>query len=141
MRAVGLDLGERRIGVAVTAGTMAVPHGTIERSGDPERDRAEVVRLVGELGAERVVVGLPLSLDGTVGPAARQAEAEAEALRQVLPVPVEVFDERLSTVTASRSLATAGVRGRARRSVVDQVAATVFLQAWIDRLRLRTEEA
>ena len=141
MRVVGLDLGERRIGVAVSAGALAVPHSTVERSGDVEADRATLALLVAELDAERVVVGLPLSLDGSVGPAARSAEAEAEALGRVLAVPVELFDERLTTVTASRSLATAGIRGRARRSVVDQVAATVLLQAWIDRLRVRTEEA
>ena len=133
MRVVALDLGAKRIGVAVSAGALAVPSTTVERSGDAEADRAALARLVDELGAERVVVGLPLSLDGTEGPAARQAATEAAALAEVVPVPVELVDERLSTVTANRSLANAGVRGRARREVVDQVAATVFLQAWLDR--------
>jgi putative Holliday junction resolvase len=133
VRVVGLDLGERRIGVAVSAGSLAVPHGTVQRSGDPEADRATVVRLVQELGGERVVVGLPLSLDGSRGPAAHQAEAEAARLAEELALPVELADERLTTVTATRSLRSAGLRGRAQRQVVDQVAATVLLQAWLDR--------
>jgi putative Holliday junction resolvase len=141
MRVAALDLGERRIGVAVSAGGLAVPHGTVERSGDHDADRTAVVEMLVALDVERVVVGLPLSLDGSTGPAARQAESEAEALREVLAVPVELWDERLTTVSANRSLATAGVRGRSRRRVVDQVAATIVLQAWLDRLRIRTEEA
>jgi putative Holliday junction resolvase len=132
MTILGLDLGERRIGVAVSVGSVAVPHGTVARSGDPEADRAAVARLVDALGAERVIVGLPLSLDGSRGPAARGAEAEASRLGEELPVPVELFDERLTTVTATRSLRAAGVRSRSQRKVVDQVAATVFLQAWLD---------
>jgi putative Holliday junction resolvase len=133
---VGLDLGERRIGVAVSdrSGITAVPHTTLQRSGDADADadRRAIARVVAELGAERVVVGLPLSLDGTSGPAARAAEAEAHALAAVLPVPVELVDERFTTVTANRSLAGAGVRGRDRRRKVDEVAATVLLQTWLD---------
>ena len=132
MRVVAFDLGERRIGVAVSAGGLAVPHDTVHRSGDPERDRKALVAVVEELGAERVVVGLPLSLDGSRGPAAVKVEAEAAELAEALSVPVELVDERLSTVTATRSLRAAGVGGRNQRRVVDQVAATVFLQAWLD---------
>ena len=132
MRVVALDLGEKRIGVAVSAGRLAVPHGTLERSGDPGRDRATLVTLVEELGADRVVVGLPLSLDGSRGPAAVKTEAEAAGLAAELAVPLELVDERLSTVSANRSLQSAGVGSRTRRRVVDQVAATVFLQAWLD---------
>ena len=137
MRAVGLDLGERRIGVAVSDrdGRLAVPHATIERSGDPGRDRAAIAQAVQELGAEAVVVGLPLSLDGSPGPAALAAQAEAAVLAELLGVAVEVVDERLTTVTANRSLATAGVGSRRRRRVVDQVAATVLLQSWLDGQR------
>ena len=134
MRVVGIDLGQRRVGVAVSdgAGTLAVPHGTVERTGDPDRDRAALAAVVQELGGEVVVVGLPLSLDGGVGPAAQAAQAEAAALAGVLGVPVELADERLTTVSAHRSLAHAGVRSRPRRRVVDQVAATVLLQSWLD---------
>jgi putative holliday junction resolvase len=134
MRVVGIDLGQRRIGVAVSdgGGRVAVPHGTVERSGDADRDRAALAAVVEELGADTVVVGLPLSLDGGTGPAAQAAEAEAAALAEVVGVPVELVDERLTTVSAHRSLAGAGVRTRERRRVVDQVAAAVLLQSWLD---------
>ena len=140
MKVVGLDLGEKRIGVAVSAGRLAVPHGTVERAGNPETDRAALVRLVEELGADRVVIGLPLSLDGSHGPAAIKTEAEAARLAEDLAVPVDLVDERLSTVTATRTLRAAGVGSRAQRRMVDQVAATVFLQAWLDGLRGRNAQ-
>jgi putative pre-16S rRNA nuclease len=117
---------------------MATPYSTIERSGDPSTDRARVAAVVEEVGAGLVVVGLPLSMDGSVGPAAAAALAEADALRLALEVPVECQDERLTSVTANRSLAAAGVTGRRRRQAarrsgaVDQAAATVVLQSWLD---------
>ena len=134
MRVVGLDLGKRRVGVAVSdsGGVMAVPSTTVERTGDERRDRARLADVVRELEPERVVVGLPRSLDGSEGPAAVWARAEAEALAELLDVPVELYDERLTTVSAQRSLVAAGVKGRDRRKVVDQVAAAVLLQAWLD---------
>jgi putative Holliday junction resolvase len=132
-RVLGLDLGTRRIGVAVSSGTVATPHTVLERAADQAADHAAVATLVDELGVERVVVGLPLSLDGRMGPAATAAAAEAEALGDVLGVPVETYDERLTTVTADRSLSSQGLSGRARRRVVDKVAAAVMLQAWLDR--------
>ena len=88
--------------------------------------------MVDELGAERVVVGLPLSLDGSDGPAARAARAEAEVLAEVLPVPVELWDERLTTVSADRDLMALRMKADARRRVVDKVAAAVMLQSWLD---------
>src|SRR5439155_14363676 len=102
VRVVGLDLGARRIGVAVSdpTGTLASPYEVVERS---SRVYEDIRRIVEETGAERVVVGLPLSLDGRSGAAADAATEEAEALRAVLPVPVELYDERLTTVTAQQS--------------------------------------
>jgi putative Holliday junction resolvase len=141
MKAVGLDLGERRIGVAVSdrGGTLASPWTVIERSGERTTDHARVASLVAEVGAERVVVGLPVSLQGTEGPAARAARAEAFALAQVVGVPVELADERLTTVTADRALRAGDQRrersSSRRRQVVDQVAAAVMLQAFLDRRR------
>lgn len=134
---VGIDLGERRIGVAVSdpTGTIATPLTVIERSGDADADRAAVAAVVREVGAERVVVGVPVPMAGGEGPAARAATEEAAALAAVVGVPVETVDERLSTVAAERSLRERGVRGRARRRVVDKVAAAVILQAWLDRAR------
>ena len=137
MRVLALDLGSRRIGVAVSdpTGMLASPFQVLERGTDPAADRAAIANIVTEVGAERVVVGLPLSLDGREGPAAQLARAEAEALTAVLPVPVELHDERLTTVAADRSLQRSGKSGRARRKVVDQAAATVLLQSWLDRGR------
>ncbi len=119
---------------------MATPYSVIQRSGDVSADRARVAEIVQEVGAGLVVVGLPLSLDGSEGPAARAALEEADALRQVLDVPVECHDERLTSVTANRSLTEAGVTGRKRRrareaGAVDQAAAAVVLQSWLDTRR------
>jgi putative Holliday junction resolvase len=135
LRVVGLDLGSRRIGVAVSdsTGTIASPHSVLERRKTRDDDHAAIATLVAELEGTRVVVGLPLSLDGSMGPAARAAVDEAAALGDVLPVPVETYDERLTTVTADRSLSSLGLPGQARRRVVDKVAAAVMLQAWLDR--------
>lgn len=119
---------------------MATPYSVIERSGDVSADRARVADIVEEVGAGLVVVGLPLSMDGRKGPAARAALEEVEALRRVVGVPVEVHDERLTSVTANRSLTEAGVTGRRRKraresGAVDQAAATVLLQSWLDTRR------
>jgi putative Holliday junction resolvase len=114
-------------------GTIASPHSVIERSGDINVDHQTIAALVIDVEADRVVVGLPVSMGGTMGPAARAATAEAEALATVLPVPVETFDERLTTVAADRLLLAGRVRGGARRRVVDKIAAAVLLQGWLER--------
>ena len=134
MRALGLDLGERRVGVAVcdSAGTVATPVETLVRTGDPERDRQAIADQVREWQAEIVVVGLPISLDGSEGPAARSARAEIDRLGRFLSVPVVSYDERLTTVIAERSLMEQQMKGPQRRGVVDQVAAAVILQSWLD---------
>jgi putative holliday junction resolvase len=134
-RALGLDLGDARIGVAVSDDDrrMAVPVGTIH-TGAPA-DLKAVAKLVDEHAATVVVIGLPLSMSGERGPAATKASAFADALRSFLAVPVELQDERLSTVEAERGLREAGVTGRERRHVVDRTAATVILQAWLDANR------
>jgi len=136
-RVAALDLGSRRIGVAFSDSgrSLASPWGTIERSGDPARDRQAVLDAVREVEASVVVVGLPLSLSGDVGPAARAALEETDALRTALEplgVAVETADERFTTVEAERSLRAAGRTGKAARKVVDSAAAMVLLQAWLD---------
>ncbi len=133
-RVLALDLGDRRIGVAVCDPDrrLATPYGTVHRVGDRPAEHRSIDELVGETGAVMVVVGLPRSLDGGLGPAARAVGSEIKALRRSLSVPVESHDERLTTVTAEDGLARGGVRGRKRRQVVDQVAAAVILQSWID---------
>jgi putative Holliday junction resolvase len=139
-RTVAIDLGSRRIGVAVSdgAGAMAFPRPMIERTGDPVADRRAVAAVVAEAGAAVLVVGLPLSLDGRQGPAAREATVEAAALTSVLAgrgVRVETFDERLTTVSAEAALAGAGRRAKERRRSVDSAAAAVLLQTWLDARR------
>ncbi len=134
MRALGLDLGERRVGVAVcdSAGTVATPVETLVRTGDPDRDLQAMADQVHQWEAEIVVVGLPISLDGSEGPAARTARAETGRLERLLEVPVVSYDERLTTVIAERSLMEQQMKGPQRRGVVDQVAAAVMLQSWLD---------
>jgi putative Holliday junction resolvase len=134
MRVLGIDLGTKRIGVAVSdrSGTIASPLTVVMRSGDVARDHQRIRDLVLEEEAERVIVGLPLSLDGGMGPAARAAVAEADAMASVVGVPVETFDERLTTVTAESVLREQRMRAEARRRVIDRVAAAVMLQTWLD---------
>ena len=137
MRVVGVDLGTRRVGVAVSdsGGRVATGHCVLERTGDADADRVALAAVVTELGAEAVVVGLPLSLDGTAGPAARWAEAEARALARVLDVPLHLHDERLSTVAAGRRRIAGGGRGARGRRPVDDAAAAILLQSWLDARR------
>jgi putative Holliday junction resolvase len=151
MRAVGVDLGERRIGVAVSdsRGVLASPYTVVERCGDPVRDRQALADIVKGVRGEIVVVGLPLSLSGVAGSAARAAASEAAALADVVGVPVETFDERLSTVEAARrrrerlvgtavpgraSARRRGAqrRGAAARAGIDAEAAAVMLGAWLE---------
>lgn len=134
MRVVGLDLGSRRIGVAVSdpSGVLASPRTVVGRSRDHARDHRAIAAIVDEVGAEAVVVGMPLSLDGRWGPAARLVQAEIDELAAVLTVPVVSHDERLTTVSADRILIGAGLKAPERRQVVDQVAAAVLLQSWLD---------
>ena len=135
MRALGIDLGEQRIGVAVSSGSLAVPLEVVGRSGDRRRDHRRLAELAAESEADVVVVGLPLSLDGSIGPAARRALAETDELARCLTVPVETYDERLTTVTAQRSLREMNVSPAARKRAIDQIAAAVMLQAWLDHRR------
>jgi len=135
--ALGVDLGSKRIGVAVSdrSGTIAAPLTVVDRSGDRPRDHRRLAELAAEEEVDVVVVGLPLNMDGSSGPAARAALAEAEALASVLGVPVATHDERRSTVTADAILRERGLKAPARRKVVDQVAAAVMLQGWLDHAR------
>lgn len=135
-RAVGIDFGSRRIGIAISdgAGLVATPFETIKRVGDRTVEHGRIEEIVAELSANVVVVGLPLSLDGTEGPAARSVLSEIRALRKRLAIPVEEYDERFTTVTAEDSLRVTNTKGQQKRDVVDQVAAAVLLQGWLDAL-------
>ena len=139
-RVLGVDLGARRIGLALSdpLRVLAGPLDVLQRTGDPTADHAAILRAATENEAGVVVVGIPLSLStGRPGPAAEAALAEVAELSSRAaaldpPIAVETYDERLTTVTAQRSLATGGVRAKDRRAVVDKVAAAVMLQAWLD---------
>ncbi len=135
VRALGLDLGTKRIGVAVSdsEGLLATPIEVILRQKDARQDYLAVVELVKEWEVNIVVVGMPYSLDGQEGPMAQKTLEEVESLSDILPVPVVTYDERLTTVTAERSLREQGVSSKEGRKVIDQLAAAVLLQAWLDK--------
>jgi putative Holliday junction resolvase len=136
-RRLGIDVGSVRIGVASSDpdGILATPVETVrrERSGKHLRRLAE---LAAELEAVEVIVGLPRTLAERTGPSALDAIELAEALaRRVAPTPVRLADERLTTVSAQRSLRAAGVRAKEQRAVIDQAAAVAILQSWLDQRR------
>lgn len=137
VRALGIDPGTKRIGVAISdsSGTVASPLMVLHRSRSRQHDLAELARIVREEEVEVVVVGLPLNMDGTHGAAAKAAVAEAQRLATVVGVPVEMHDERRTTVSADRSMLEAGLNAVERRQRVDKVAAAIMLQSWLDSRR------
>jgi len=136
VRIMGLDVGDRRIGVALSdeLGLLATPFAVLKRSSLRE-DVQRVVRLVAEQGVGTVVVGLPYSLSGELGPQAVKVKRFGEALANALPVPVIFWDERYSTVEASRMLTAAGRRARRQKPYIDAAAAAVMLQSYLDARR------
>lgn len=135
-RVVGVDLGSRRIGIALSdpSRMIASPHTVVQRGANVDADYRAILNIATEWEATLIVVGLPLSLSGNDGPAAKAARGEVGAL-QVLAgdeLPVVLHDERLTTISAQRSLREAGVRGRDQTAVVDKVAAAVMLQSFLD---------
>jgi putative Holliday junction resolvase len=134
IRAIGLDPGSKRIGVAVSdlSGTIASPLVVLQRSKSREHDLRELAALVRDEEAEVVVVGHPINLDGSPSRSSKAAAALAKQLATLVDVPVELHDERLTTVTAERSMMEAGLDGVQRRQRVDKVAAAVMLQSWLD---------
>ena len=135
MRVLALDLGSKRIGVAVSdsSGTIASPLTVLQRSGQVSLDHRRIKALVDEEEAVLLIVGMPLSMNGSEGPAAKAAIRECAKLATVVGVPLETLDERLTTVTADRMLIESGLKAPARRKVIDKVAAAVILQTWLDR--------
>lgn len=139
VRALGVDPGSKRIGIAVSdlSGTIASPLLVLQRSRSSQHDLHEIARIARDEEAEVIVVGLPLNMDGSEGPAARRARTEAERLATVVGVPVEMHDERRTTVSADRSMLEAGLNAIERRQRVDKVAAAIMLQSWLDARRHR----
>jgi putative Holliday junction resolvase len=134
VRALGIDPGSKRIGVAVsdTSGTIASPLLVLQRSKSRRHDLQELARLARDEQAEVIVIGLPLNMDGSQGAAAKAAIAEGRRLATLVDVPIEMHDERLTTVTAERSMLDAGLNAIERRKIVDKVAAAIMLQSWLD---------
>ena len=138
-RVLGVDLGAKRIGLALSdpTRTVASPHSVLLRGRSHEVDHQAIVATAREADATAIVVGLPLSLSGREGPAAGAAREFATALAARLDggVPVVFSDERLTTVVATRQMRESGRKGRRQRAVVDQVAAVAILQGWLDARR------
>ncbi|HYU63037.1 MAG TPA: Holliday junction resolvase RuvX [Verrucomicrobiae bacterium] len=134
MRVLAVDPGAKRVGLALSdpTGTIAQPLSTL-----PAEPRDTLVERLAEVARQnevtRIVVGLPLRMDGSHGPEARSAQQLAAALRKAARLPVELVDERLTTAAAERSLIAGGVRRASRRQTVDRVAAALLLQTHLDK--------
>ena len=133
---MALDVGEKTVGVAVSdpLGMIASPRETLRRDGS-ELDRLERLVSAEEIG--EVVVGLPISLNGTLGPSAERAQEFAKSLEQRLSIPISTYDERLTTAEAEKVLIAADTRRAKRRQVIDQVAASLILQGFLRARELR----
>jgi putative Holliday junction resolvase len=138
-RRLGIDVGAVRVGVALSDpdGVLATPLVTVPRDVAGGSDLAAIAGLVAEHEVVGIVLGLPRTLAGREGPAAEAARDFAAGLVSVVDVPVELSDERLTTVVATQQLRERGVKGRKQRAVVDQAAAVAILQGWLDAARRR----
>jgi len=141
MRVLALDIGEKRIGVAVSdpSGTVATPLKVLATQSVLSDSRL-LANLAEDYEVELVVVGLPLSLDGTEGAQAAEVRRIGDRLAKSLPLPFEYFDERLSSTAAKRAMTEAGVSDKAKRGSVDMVAASLFLQSFLDSRRPAHED-
>lgn len=128
---MALDLGERRVGVAISdsLAITAQPFAVIERGGNM---LTELRDIIDEFEIDRIVVGLPLKMGGAEGDAASAARREADLMRDSLNLPVVLWDERMTTLTAERALIDQGLRRKKRREVIDKIAAAVILQSYLD---------
>jgi putative Holliday junction resolvase len=136
LRYLGVDLGTKRIGLALSSpdGLFASPLMVIQRQGG-KRDLKEIARIAADYGVDRIVVGLPLNLRGEGSLAAEHAAAETRELGRLTDVPLDTYDERLTSVAAEKALVQGGVRREDRRQVVDKVAAAMMLQSYLDKAR------
>ena len=134
MRVIGIDLGSKRIGIALSDSdlTVATPLDVVERSGNVEKDHIAILKITDEWEVQKIIVGLPVSLDGTLGPSAQSVMDEIKMLRGVTDIPIETHDERFTTVTAEQILLQQNVKRDRKKRVIDKVAAAIILQGWID---------
>lgn len=133
MRWMGLDYGDRRIGIALSdeMGWTAQGLTVLERK-DPVTDLQRIEDLIRENDVSELVLGLPKNMNGTVGPRGEICIAFAETLRETLKLPVHLWDERLTTVAAERTLLQADVSRKKRKQVIDKMAASLILQGYLD---------
>ncbi|MDP2273034.1 MAG: Holliday junction resolvase RuvX [Archangium sp.] len=139
MRALGLDLGTKTIGLAVSdeLGITAQGLTTLERRG-PRKDLEALAERVTEFTIDRFVIGLPLNMDGSEGPRAEFTRKFGTGLEEATKLPVIYWDERLTSVAAHRALSEIGASRKKRKEVIDQVAAVLILQGWLDSQRPQT---
>jgi len=142
VRVLALDIGEKRIGVAVSdpSGSVATPVKVLATQ-SVLGDSRLLANLIDDYEAELVLVGLPLSLDGTEGKQAAEVRRISALLAKTTPLPFEYYDERLSSSAAKRAMTEAGVSDKAKRGSVDMVAASLFLQSFLDSRRAQGEGA
>jgi len=134
MKIMGLDIGDVRIGIAQCDEMEIIASGveSYTRTGDLTKDCLYLANKAKELGAKAIVKGLPINMNGTHGPACEKVEAFSDALKEVCDLPMDFFDERLTTAQAHRVLISADVSRKKRKNVVDKLAAQLILQAYID---------
>ena len=139
MRLLGLDVGERRIGLAISdpLGTIASPLRVLDRK-ETTDPIGEIIAEAQALEVETIVVGMPLTLRGEIGPAAELMQEFVEKLRARSPIPVEIIDERLTTKVAERDMIRAGMSREGRRETIDKVAAALILQSYLDGAEQQT---
>lgn len=132
-RTLGLDYGDRRLGFAVSddSGTIAFPH-TVVTCRNAEEAVAAIERIAKETRAQKLVVGLPINMNGTLGPRAEMTQEMIRRLRGRLSIPIESWDERLSTCSAEHVLIEAGASRKRRKEVIDKLAAQILLQNYLD---------
>ena len=140
MRILGLDVGSKTIGVAISdpLGWTAQGIDTIRRK-NKEQDIELVHKICKDYGVETIVIGLPKNMNGTIGEAGEKALEFAELLKEKTELPIEMWDERLTTVAAHRAMLEADLSRNKRKKIVDKIAATYILQGYLDRLRLTSK--
>lgn len=135
MRVMALDVGRRKIGIAISdaLGITAQPLETLNRR-DKNRDLERIKKIVGDMSVSKIVVGLPLNMDGTAGNQAKEIYRFVEGLKEELETPVQLWDERLSTMEANRVLLQADLSRKKRRKLDDKIAAQLILQSYLDAI-------
>jgi len=142
MRVLGIDYGTKRLGLAVSdeTGVLASPLPTLHRTEEAE-DLRRIASIVAERGVTSIVVGLPINMDGTHGPMCQEVREFSARIANEIGVPVDTFDERLTSMEAERVLIEAGIQRKRRKGIRDGLAAVLILQGFLDRCRHTTSES